>query len=88
MKPITTGTLTKLLFLSALTSLTACTIGVVSDSSSKGLAGVDVIAYADCGGEGCDANEVQIATPTGTLTGYQASTVRSGQFLSSLSLRE
>lgn len=56
-------------------------MGVVLDSSSKGLAGADVIAYADCGGEGCEANEVQTATPAGTLTGYHASTASGGQFL-------
>ncbi|ARN75826.1 VOC family protein [Oceanicoccus sagamiensis] len=63
-----------------LTALAGCTTGIVKDSNGVAVAGVAVTAYGQCAGEGCEASQVETATPAGLLTGYQTSSDSNGQY--------
>ena len=60
--------------------LTACTAGTVKDTANNAITGVTVKAYAECTGEGCEANQIETPVAGATLTGYQTTTNIEGQF--------
>ncbi|WP_159931127.1 VOC family protein [Oceanicoccus sp. KOV_DT_Chl] len=68
------------LFIVLLGFLTACTTGYVKDTANQALTDVDVIAYGECSGAGCDSSEVETVTPAATLTGYQVSSNADGAY--------
>ncbi|AOS97603.1 Glyoxalase-like domain protein [Microbulbifer aggregans] len=60
--------------------IVGCTVGRVQDTSGSPISGADIVAYGQCAGDGCEANKVATEAPSGTLTGYHASTNANGLF--------
>ena len=68
-------------FILSLCALTGCTVGEIKDTSGGALQDVNVIAYGQCSGDGCAANEVVTPVPGGSMTGYQTSSTEEGHYL-------
>ncbi len=80
MKSINLDYFSKAALMLLITALVGCTTGIVKDSNGVAVAGVEVTAYGQCTGDGCEANQVETATPAGSLTGYQTSSDSNGQY--------
>ena len=57
-----------------------CITGAVKDTSGNGVSDVDVIAFAECGGAGCAAHEVEVTVGAELRTGYYTTTNTNGQY--------
>jgi len=57
-----------------------CITGTVKDSSGIVQSDVDVIAFANCSGAGCEAHEVEVTVDSDILTGYYTTTNSNGQY--------
>ncbi len=60
--------------------LQGCVAGKVMDSSGNALPDVDVVAIADCAGDGCEANETVVVVGSELHTGYHQPTNENGHY--------
>lgn len=57
-----------------------CITGAVKDTSGNGVSDVDVIAFANCTGAGCEPHKVEVTVDSELRTGYYTTTNTNGQY--------